>query len=1732
MSSVDVQALTQKVMRYWKPYSTVAIDAIYGEDLSFIGGTIQALYNQSFPSSFHYVILSQNSYYYSSNISQLKISTGSKIAFIIGFMYDEYRSVDTSQAGWDNIGLIFLGKSDNLKDMQYALFYDIGTGGSSDNVKGLVFSVSDGTTFEFYSTNIELSSNEWHFVYVEFDQTTKRSKMCVDGNWYSYTFSVDPAIMNTSGCEFRIGSLWNAINNSVGRYRGLLSDIIMFSDSLVEDEVSYIFNNKAYILFDSVNSRIEHVKQFDIIDNGQYNVYHNAYSGLNVSKLFSSNSSDAQRIPSYTEGYIWVEFTGDIPFISGSYDVSLVPCFKVSPISSGSNRWVYYDIFYDSLQSSNAGYIGLVNYSDYIYKSGLGTLGPIHTYDKSPFQSRLRFHTDNYNSNGDVYAYDTKIYAVGQSRYLNYYGGINLSIPSVSVGTTHSSGDLYVDGTTTPAKRMSAFIHGWDDSSSGIMLYEGGHIFSSYSIPLHITSHDLASSDITCFIAGGVYLNQDTTLYINGYSTLNSGIDLSIEGYSTQNDTITLYASGEQVAYNNIPLYLISYVEESGNFDQYIHGHLFDGGNMPLYEYGKGITSGTLSLHEISYLESSGEVSLYEAGHILSDNSLDLYAEGYVPTVNTLDLYTIGFKATYRIDDGWEVYSDCVNKICDYYIDYSNGESVYIYCGVLVNEVNTVYCGPYYYQDAYVDVRPPSNYISLDWGNYARLIPYYTPCNYIYNGYIWKLDYYKFSSHKIRLINFTAKNENLQLYSWLTLTAQSVIDVSIDFSAMTYYAQYIQFNSTKPYLKFVYADGSYVNVYADDFPDDIQYTDSYNYFYKFENRSVRLRFTIQQDVSLDGISHIELRGVVFDVNYNINAYFGSLGSYTFKLEKPDDALIIYNVDMTIYTDSNSLAANVPLTVYHFIENQIFYPQSGSYEGGSFVDESFQTGPNLYASYDEQVHNLYKADYLYSPSILAGDYIRADSQKPRILPDKLTLRLAASGDSSTVEKTPVVDKWQLKVVNPSGDHETVVASGGPIVVSDDNVYFDEYTLTNTDKFNLQHYPYTIDKTQIELYFRPSGQYETSTNEFRLYAVDVSGHSPSGIYQNIAALFTHGKEYTNESITLYTISAHTIETGLPLYLHNNKEPGYLDLYLAGHKDSSGELDLYLSGIYGCSSGIDLTIPGGRKYQYILHLYTSGHEYHGTGTPLYTRGYWYDSGNIPLFMSGIYGSDGSTTLYVHGLDSHYDNMNLFVKVNPPPVVYEYPDPNWWWWGFRPTIIPLYTFGAYTSPIDASGHLDLYTENAEPVSGDLLNLYLLGQERMGVSGFIPLTAVIHMSGDSQGSMPLTVITDELNIETSWNVLNMLVAAGLGETLEHSGTIDLHTISIDDTTSNMNMYIYSNQPGVINDNVDLMLAGIIPSDASGYIDLYTINFESASGFIPAYINADIPGVVDDGIPTFIMCEWKPPISSGHLDMYIGSLTTKDAPLYVYGMPTTPLSGYNSHDMYTYGYDLLSGVMNMSILGANIATVVGDTTLYMKGIPYYASGISDLHMLAYNNLSGQLILFMEVPTPASQSGSFDMYIDGISGVYQEIGTVDLHTYCDGAYSGHMLLFVSSQQKESVSGAVPLFVWSQIPSESSSVELLVFNNTEREYNNVDLVLHGPQYGTSGWIPGSSVMPLYINREANSIVGFIPLYSTGPSGSFDSIYMYTRGIGKYDEITLYLDAITQPYNETLDIYVHGF
>lgn len=272
-------------------------------------------------------------------------------------------------------------------------------------------------------------------------------------------------------------------------------------------------------------------------------------------------------------------------------------------------------------------------------------------------------------------------------------------------------------------------------------------------------------------------------------------------------------------------------------------------------------------------------------------------------------------------------------------------------------------------------------------------------------------------------------------------------------------------------------------------------------------------------------------------------------------------------------------------------------------------------------------------------------------------------------------------------------------------------------------------------------------------------------------------------------------------------------------------------------------------------------------------------------------------------------------------------------------------------------------------------------------------------------------------------------------------------------------------------------------------------------------------------------------LASSGLDLYIQGHSTSSSgiDLYISG----PFPSNSSTTLYAQGY----------------STINSGVPLYIGGLETYTSGIPLLTTGAYFATSG-IPLYIAGPIPQSSWMPLFLKADNIPSIN---GNVPLFTYSttnsglfskiplyiggSGDTNAGMILFLKNEEAYSTSSTMPLFLKTignldGSMTVESGVPLFVGNYYTAVNSGLSLYINNSQQGTSGYIPMSSWMPLYIARDSEGTANRIDLYLKVADVASGIVPLYTFGAYTINSgIPLTISNTHAVNSSTLQLYSHG-
>lgn len=300
--------------------------------------------------------------------------------------------------------------------------------------------------------------------------------------------------------------------------------------------------------------------------------------------------------------------------------------------------------------------------------------------------------------------------------------------------------------------------------------------------------------------------------------------------------------------------------------------------------------------------------------------------------------------------------------------------------------------------------------------------------------------------------------------------------------------------------------------------------------------------------------------------------------------------------------------------------------------------------------------------------------------------------------------------------------------------------------------------------------------------------------------------------------------------------------------------------------------------------------------------------------------------------------------------------------------------------------------------------------------------------------------------------------------------------------------------------NYDLSNTTLLVNTASGNTEFPMEMYISAvevvsSGWMTGnndYTSLYIPGQIDyDEIPLYLHV-WNPASGGYHPTLWIGgAFVQDDIPLYVRGLD----SGEFDLDLYVGGH----------------ITEDEDTTLYIRGFDV-ASGELSLYIGGNGESIGEHIpLYTQAGVPSG------------------VTTIPLYINAE-AFSEELPLYIAGPDSEVVTTNMPLFIRRAYEWIDDSIPLFVENTLT--WSGIPMFMQAPS-GTDGAIPRSGELFLYIARSEESLIGDIPLYTSGPEPVYEEMEMFVEGgPSLHSQITLVMPDIVGPVSGDTPLYIHGF
>lgn len=337
------------------------------------------------------------------------------------------------------------------------------------------------------------------------------------------------------------------------------------------------------------------------------------------------------------------------------------------------------------------------------------------------------------------------------------------------------------------------------------------------------------------------------------------------------------------------------------------------------------------------------------------------------------------------------------------------------------------------------------------------------------------------------------------------------------------------------------------------------------------------------------------------------------------------------------------------------------------------------------------------------------------------------------------------------------------------------------------------------------------------------------------------------------------------------------------------------------------------------------------------------------------------------------------------------------------------------------------------------------------------------------------------------------------------TSSLTLHTLNIETLDNNLTLY---------------SSGGVVPY--SGDLTLYTYSATSIDNNIPLY-------------------------SSGNLVFESGSLT-----LHTYSVDST----YNSTDLYTSGWWYPAN-NNTPLYIRVLETLNSGVDLYTFGSYLDSSGV-DLSIWGYDVKSSGVNLFMRSALPVSGNVSLytkghivdyqscTLYTSGTSRQYSD--NLDLFLYAGNSgvteLYGSTPLFLKNSQQFDPAYTITLYMPGPREVGIKSATLFVKNDENLLNNSVNLFINGPggtpysgitlyigtPPGTTGSVPFSDSMTLFMNRYRDSYASSTPLYVKVAEGVVGGMNLYTSGTYHLtNSIPLYIEGSGVPVYTTNSTYL---
>lgn len=248
---------------------------------------------------------------------------------------------------------------------------------------------------------------------------------------------------------------------------------------------------------------------------------------------------------------------------------------------------------------------------------------------------------------------------------------------------------------------------------------------------------------------------------------------------------------------------------------------------------------------------------------------------------------------------------------------------------------------------------------------------------------------------------------------------------------------------------------------------------------------------------------------------------------------------------------------------------------------------------------------------------------------------------------------------------------------------------------------------------------------------------------------------------------------------------------------------------------------------------------------------------------------------------------------------------------------------------------------------------------------------------------------------------------------------------------------------------------------------------------------------------------------------------TNNIPLFMYGKDISS----ESISLWT-----MAGVSNGSIPLWTMAAIdsSGDATLTTHGFDSINNGIT-LYMPSAQKESGSLNIFISGLTPVELSGGTTLYTVG--GDPNAVKHMPLFVKVDGSANtpyGKMNLFTISDGIQTSLGRMNMFLKSEPIIAADSATLYLSNNSSGVTNFTTLYLETRQS-----VPDSGWMPLFIQRDTESLLSTTPLYLEVNDGTNSGVPLYLYAMTKsYSSLDLVMPEVIGSQSGVTRLYINGF